>query len=137
MYQKGQWVAKNNIEAMKYFILANNRNGTNALAADAITALTPIMGQKDLNDANDRAAEWQPPEHPFVKDLSPTRLALQKELEELRRSRLQEALTDMDEAFEDNLNLIQSALNALGMRAGEVDNVDGPYTRSALSLIHI
>ncbi|MEO0833594.1 MAG: peptidoglycan-binding protein, partial [Pseudomonadota bacterium] len=49
-----------------------------------------------------------------------------KELEEIKRAQALERVADID------VELIQRSLNALGFRAGSVDNKLGPSTRSAI-----
>ncbi|MEM8937459.1 MAG: peptidoglycan-binding protein [Pseudomonadota bacterium] len=127
MYQKGAGVGKNNVEALKLYFLSKTRGVGEASAAYEI--LEQMMGAKDIEKATTAAEKWQPPLPPEHTGKTPQQQELERlkrELEEIRMKEALEAVSDID------VELIQRALNALGFRAGAVDNKLGPATRQAI-----
>lgn len=127
MYQKGAGVDKDNVKALQLYALAKARGVGEASAAYEF--LEPLMNPKEVKIALERVAEWQPPLPPEHTGKTPQQEELErlkKELEEIRMADALEAVSDID------VELIQRALNALGYRAGTVDNKLGPSTRDAI-----
>ncbi len=127
MYQKGAGVEKNNTKALQMFALAQERGVGEASAAYEF--LEPLMTAKEIETALENAGEWQPPlpiEHTGKTPQQEELERLKRELEEIKMAEALEAVSDID------VELIQRALNALGFRAGVVDNKLGPGTRAAI-----
>jgi TPR repeat protein len=127
MYQKGAGVEKNNIKALQMYQLAKARGVGEASAAYEF--LEPLMNPKEVKTALETAEKWQPPlppEHTGKTRQQEELERLKKELEEIRMADALEAVSDID------VELVQRALNALGFRAGTVDNKLGPSTRDAI-----
>ena len=127
MYQKGAGVEKNNTKALQMFSLAQERGVGEASAS--FEFLEPLMTAKEIKTALEDAAEWQPPlpiEHTGKTAQQEELERLKKELEEIKMAEALEAVSDID------VELIQRALNAIGFRAGVVDNKLGPGTRAAI-----
>jgi len=127
MYQKGAGVEKNNTKALQMFSLAQERGVGEASAAYEF--LEPLMTSTEIKTALKEAAEWQPPlpvEHTGKTPQQEELERLKKELEEIKMAEALEAVSDID------VELIQRALNALGFRAGVVDNNLGPGTRASI-----
>jgi len=127
MYQKGAGVRKNNTKALKLFMLAEQRNVPEASVASA--HIKEVMTAKEIKTAEQSAAKWQPPlppEHTGKTNQQKELERLKKELEEIKMAEALKAVSDID------VELIQRALNALGFRAGVIDNKLGPGTRAAI-----
>ena len=127
MYQSGAGVQKQNAKALKMYALAKERGVGEASAAYEF--LEPLMNPKEIKIAMEKAAEWQPPlppEHTGKTRQQEEFERLKKELEEIKMADALEAVSDID------VELIQRALNAIGFRAGAVDNNLGPSTRAAI-----
>ncbi|WP_165793575.1 peptidoglycan-binding protein [Hyphococcus luteus] len=127
MYQKGAGLEKDNTKALEMYALAKERGVGEASAAYEF--LEPLMNKKEVENALDKVADWQPPlppEHTGKTRQQEELERLKKELEEIRMADALEAVSDID------VELIQRALNALGYRAGVVDNKLGPSTREAI-----
>lgn len=127
MYQKGAGVEKNNTKALQMFALSKERGVGEASAAYEF--LEPLMTPKEIKTALENAGEWQPPlpiEHTGKTPQQEELERLKRELEEIKMAEALEAVSDID------VELIQRALNALGFRAGVVDNKLGPGTRAAI-----
>jgi TPR repeat protein len=127
MYQKGAGLKKNNTKALQMFALAQARGVGEASAAYEF--LEPLMTKKEIKTAIEDADEWQPPlpiEHTGKTPQQEELERLKKELEEIKMADALEAVSDID------VELIQRALNALGFRAGTVDNKLGPGTRASI-----
>ncbi len=127
MYQKGAGLQKDNVKALKMYALAKERGVGEASAAYEF--LEPLMNAKEVKVALENADEWQPPlppEHTGKTRQQEELERLKKELEEIRMADALEAVSDID------VELIQRSLNALGFRAGGVDNRLGPSTRAAI-----
>ena len=128
MYQKGMGVSKNNTKALQMYSLAMERGGVPE-AAVAFDRLEILMTKKEIKSALDKAEKWQPPLPPEHRGKTKQQKELErykKEYEELRMKDALEAVADID------VELIQRALNALGFRAGVVDNKMGSGTRQAI-----
>lgn len=127
MYQKGAGLDKNNTKALKMYALAKERGVGEASAAYEF--LEPLMTAKEIKTALEQVSNWQPPlppEHTGKTRQQEELERLKRELEEIRMADALEAVSDID------VELIQSTLNALGFRAGVVDNRLGPSTRAAI-----
>lgn len=127
MYQKGAGLEKNNTKALQMYQLAKARGVGEASAAYEF--LEPLMTPKEIDIALENAAEWQPPlppEHTGKTAQQEELERLKRELEEIKMADALKAVSDID------VELIQRALNALGFRAGVVDNALGPATRGAI-----
>jgi len=127
MYQKGSGVDKNNAKALQMYALAQERGVGEA--STAYSFLESLMTKKEIKTASEDAAEWQPPlpiEHTGKTKQHEELERLKKELEEIKMAEALKAVSDID------VELIQRALNALGFRAGGVDNKLGPATRAAI-----
>lgn len=134
MYQTGSGVAKDNVRALQMYRLASQR-GVKA-ASEAARLLTEpgkdgarLMTKKDIERADELAADWQPPLP--VEHTRPTRQQeelerVRRELEELQLEERLRAVADID------VELIQRALRALGFYFGSIDNAMGPATREAI-----
>lgn len=127
MYQKGAGVEKDNVRALQLFALAKERGVGEASAAAEF--LEPLMNKKERDMALDRVAGWQPPLPPEYTGKTPQ----QEELERLKRQYEELKMADALKAVSDiDVELIQSALAALGFRPGGIDNKLGPSTRAAI-----
>ncbi len=127
MYQKGAGLDKSNTKALQMYALAKERGVGEASAAYEF--LEPLMNKKEIETALDKAVDWQPPlppEHTGKTRQQEELERLKKELEEIRMADALEAVSDID------VELIQRSLNALGFRAGSIDNRLGPSTRAAI-----
>ncbi|MAW78784.1 MAG: hypothetical protein CMI63_00985 [Parvularcula sp.] len=127
MYQKGAGVEKSNTKALQMYALAKERGVGEASAAYEF--LEPLMTSKEVKTAKEAVVDWQPPlppEHTGKTRQQEELERLKKELEEIRMADALEAVSDID------VELVQRALNALGFRAGVVDNKLGPSTRDAI-----
>lgn len=127
MYQKGAGVQKNNAKALQMYTLAKARGVGEASAA--FEFLEPLMNAGEVKTALAAAEKWQPPlpvEHTGKTSQQVEIETLKRELEELKLSEALKAVSDID------IELLQRALNALGFRAGKVDNKLGPSTREAI-----
>ncbi len=127
MYQKGAGVDKSNTRALQMYALAKARGVGEASAAYEF--LEPLMNPKEIKVALEKVEKWQPPLPPEHTGKTPQQEELErlkKELEEIKMAEALKAVSDID------VELIQRALNALGFRAGGVDNKLGPSTRAAI-----
>ncbi len=127
MYQKGAGVEKDNAKALQMYALAKERGVGEASAAYEF--LEPLMNAKEIKTALSSAEKWQPPlpiEHTGKTRQQEELERLKRELEEIKLAEALKAVSDID------VELIQRALNALGFRAGAVDNRLGPSTRQAI-----
>ena len=128
MYQKGTGVTKNNTSAYQMYALALERGGVPE-AGQAYEALKNQLSPIEIDIALDNAENWQPPlppEHKGQTKQQEELVRLKRELEEIKMAEALEAVSDID------VELIQRALNALGFRAGTLDNRLGPSTRDAI-----
>ncbi len=127
MYQKGAGLDKNNTKALQMYALAQERGVGEASAAYEF--LSPLMGKKEIETALEKAETWQPPLPPEYKGKTRQQEEmerLKRELEEIKMAEALKAVSDID------VELVQRALNALGFRAGTVDNKLGAGTRGAI-----
>jgi len=127
MYQKGAGIGKNNTKALQMYELAKARGVGEASAAYEF--LEPLMNKKEIETALKNAETWQPPLPPEYKGKTNQQKEmerLKRELEEIKMAEALKAVSDID------VELIQRALNALGFRAGVIDNALGPSTRAAI-----
>ena len=127
MYQRGTGVGKDNVRALQMFTLSKERGVGEASAAFEV--LEELMSAKEVERSLELASVWQPPlpieftgKTKQQEELERTR----KELEEIKRAQALERVADID------VELIQRTLNALGFRAGAVDNELGSGTRAAI-----
>ena len=127
MYQKGAGVEKSNTKALQMYTLSKERGVGEASAAYEF--LEPLMNAKEIKTALANAEKWQPPlpvEHTGKTRQQEELERLKRELEEIKLADALKAVSDID------VELVQRALNALGFRAGGVDNKLGPSTRAAI-----
>lgn len=127
MYQKGAGVEKNNTKALQMYQLAKARGVGEASAAYEF--LEPLMTANEVKTALENAEKWQPPLPPEHTGKTPQQEELERlkrELQEIKMAEALKAVSDID------VELVQRALNALGFRAGVVDNRLGPSTRAAI-----
>ena len=127
MYQKGAGVEKSNTKALQMYSLAKERGVGEASAAYEF--LEPLMNGNEVKTALANAEKWQPPlpiEHTGKTRQQEELERLKRELEEIKLADALKAVSDID------TELVQRALNALGFRAGVVDNQLGPSTRAAI-----
>ncbi|MFQ5564453.1 MAG: peptidoglycan-binding protein [Parvularculaceae bacterium] len=127
MYQRGAGVGKDNVKALKMFILAKDRGVGEA--SERYEFLEPLMSSSEVDRAKEAALDWQPPLPPEFSGKPRQQVQLEKlkeELEALKLEDAKEAVSDID------VELIQRALNALGFRPGPIDNKMGPSTRAAI-----
>ncbi|MBT8471491.1 MAG: SEL1-like repeat protein [Marinicaulis sp.] len=127
MYQKGAGVQKSNTKALQMYALSKERGVGEASAAYEF--LEPLMNKKEIKAALDATEKWQPPlpvEHTGKTRQQEELERLKRELEEIKMAEALKAVSDID------VELIQRALNAIGFRAGTVDNKLGPSTRAAI-----
>lgn len=127
MYQKGAGVDKSNTKALQMYTLAKERGVGEASAA--FEFLEPLMSSKEIKTALANAEKWQPPlpvEHTGKTRQQEELERLKRELEEIKLAEALKAVSDID------VELVQRALNALGFRAGVVDNKLGLSTRAAI-----
>ena len=127
LFQKGAGVSKDNTKALQMFMLAEARGVPEASAASE--RLRNVMTTKEVENAVKAVGSWQPPlppEHTGKTTQQQELERLKKELEEIRMADALKAVSDID------VELVQRALNALGFRAGTVDNRLGPSTRDAI-----
>ncbi|NHK28922.1 hypothetical protein FF098_013450 [Parvularcula flava] len=133
MFQTGAGLPKDNIEALKYFELAKGRNrNSNAPASEAAKYLITLMNPRDVDTAQDLAANWEPPLPEALKNKTPRQEALEMELARLRSIQLAEAIDNIEEEFSNNEDLLQSSLAALGFYQGSIDGKVGPETRTSV-----
>ncbi len=127
MYQKGAGIAKNNTKALQMYTLAQARGVGEASAAYEF--LETLMSKKEIETAQKTADTWQPPLPPEYTGKTNQQKELERlkrELQEIKMAEALKAVSDID------VELVQRALNALGFRAGVVDNKLGPGTREAI-----
>ena len=127
MYQRGAGLPKDNVRALQMFALAKARGAGEASAA--YEKLEKLMTSIEKKRANELVATWQPPLPLEYTGTTAQQDALdkaRKELNEIKRAQALERVSDID------VELIQRALNALGFRAGTVDNELGQGTRAAI-----
>ena len=133
MYQGGQGLQKDNVKALMFYELAKGRNrNSNAQASDAAKFLISIMSSSHVEDAQEDAANWEPPLPEALKTQTPRQLKLEEELRELRSLQTANALDNIEKEFADNEDLLQSSLAALGFYQGPIDGSIGAETRVAI-----
>lgn len=133
MYQGGLGLPKDNVEALKFFELAKGRNrNSNSQASEAAKFLMSIMSRKDIEEAQEDAANWEPPLPEALKAKTPRQVELEEQLKQLRSLQLAEALENIEDEFGDNEDLLQSALAALGFYSGPIDGKVGTESRVAI-----
>ncbi len=127
MYQRGAGVSKDNVRALQMFALAKERGVGEASASYEF--LEGLMNPKEIKTATKLAEVWQPPlplEYTGKTKQQEQLEIARKELNEIKRAQALERVSDID------VELIQRSLNALGFRAGTIDNELGPSTRAAI-----
>ncbi|MGV6800781.1 MAG: peptidoglycan-binding protein [bacterium] len=133
MYQAGAGLPKDNVEALKFYELAKGRNhNSNSLASEAAGYLVNMMSKKDVANAQERAANWEPPLPEALRDKTPRQLELEAEIKRLKSIQLAESLANIEDEFSDNEDLLQSALAALGFYGGPIDGSMGRESRIAV-----
>ena len=127
LYQSGSGLKKDNTRALQMYSLAKARGVGEASAA--YEYLEALMTKKEIEAAEEKAAEWQPPlpeEHTGQTNQQKELARLKSELEALRLEDSLEAVSDID------VELLQRSLKALGFYYGAPDNKMGPQTRDAI-----
>ena len=127
MYQRGAGVGKDNVSALELYALAQERGVGEA--SGAYELLEDLMSDAEIEQALANADVWQPPLPLEYRGKTKQQEELEqarKELDEIKRIAVLKRVSDID------LELIQRSLNALGFRAGVVDNRPGPGTRAAI-----
>ncbi|WOI52011.1 peptidoglycan-binding protein [Parvularcula sp. LCG005] len=133
MYQSGNGLPKDNVEALKYYKLATNRaRNSNQSAAKAANFLLTIMTKEDIKKSENLAMEWEPPLPDALTTKSPRTIELENQLRLLGERQAALAIADLEQEFKGNDHLIQNALAALGLYLGDIDGKTGPETRNAI-----
>lgn len=134
MYQSGNGLPKNNIEALKYYNLASIRaRNANPKAVEAASQVKAIMTSEEITKADDMARAWQPPLHAAFTGPSPIAVDIENQTRVLQQRRLALAIDEIEREFADNNeHLVQGALAALGLYLGPIDGDNGPMTRAAI-----
>lgn len=134
MYRAGAGLPKGNVKALQYLILASGRNlNSNAAANAAAGELKQLMSKKDIEKAEEKAINWQPPlPEPYKGHKTPAQAEMERKLKELRDLEAARALANIESQFENNDHLIQSALAALGFYLGPIDGKLGKESRIAV-----
>lgn len=134
MYQRGDGLPKDNVEAYKYFKLAIDRGqGVNANAIEALNSVREMMSEKEFKSAQRLIDTWQPPLPSHYTAASPMQIALERENAELREQQAAIAMEKIEKEFNDrNEHILQTALAALGLYLDEIDGQMGPKTRQAI-----
>lgn len=133
MFQAGAGIQKDNVEALKYFELAKGRNAnTNTLASEAAGYLMNLMSKKDIEKAQEKAANWEPPLPEALRNKTPRQIALEEEIKRLKSIQLADSLKNIEAEFSNNEDLLQSALSALGYYGGKIDGNLGTESRIAI-----
>ncbi|MEM1409514.1 MAG: hypothetical protein AAGG79_02070 [Pseudomonadota bacterium] len=128
MRAQGHGLGKDNVEALMYLYLARGRGrGTNIDAARLIENLEALMIRADVDAAEARADEWQPPLPETYAVLTAGERRDARRLTQLQYQELREALDRLNREFEGNDVVINKALQALGFYYDE-DN-DGKLER--------
>ncbi len=127
MFQRGAGLKKDNVRALQMFALAKARGVGEA--SEAYERLEVLMTPSEKKRAAELIEVWQPPLPLEFTGTTKQQEELDKarrELNEIKRAQALEKVADID------VELIQRSLNALGFRAGAVDNELGPGTRAAI-----
>ena len=134
MYQSGNGLPKNNVEALKYYNLALSRaRNANQYAAERKNFLLTIMTKEEVEEANELTRSWQPPLPEALQGPSPRSIELEEQNRILRERQLALAIEEIEREFTSaNDHVIQNALAALGLYLDEIDGEMGPKTRKAV-----
>lgn len=134
MYQSGNGLPKDNVEALKYYNLALSRaRNSNQYAAKSKNALLTIMTQDEIDLAEDLARSWEPPLPDALTGPSPRSIELENQNRVLRERQVALAIEEIEREFsKGNDHVIQNALAALGLYLGPIDGDMGPQTRQAI-----
>lgn len=133
MYQSGNGLPKDNVEALKYYKLATNRaRNSNQSAAKAANFLLTVMTEEEIESADMLASEWEPPLPEALTTKSPRTIELENKLRLLGERQAAMAINELEKEFKGNDHLIQNALASLGLYLGPIDGEVGPETRNAI-----
>lgn len=134
MFQSGDGLPKDNVQALKYYQVAINRSSVaNTDAARAVGYLRSIMTEEDIKVARNHSDEWQPPLPDTFTAMTPRDFERQRQLDALREAEAARAMVSIEKEFNDrNEHIIQTALASLGLYLGEIDGTVGPQTRAAM-----
>lgn len=133
MYRAGAGLPKDNIRALQYLIVAdNNARFGSSVGNSERRMLEATMPELDQKLASDLAANWQPPLPTAFEGKTPRELELARLEEEIRARELRLELASLEGEFDENEDLLQSALAALGFYGGKIDGSVGPETRNAM-----
>lgn len=127
IYQSGAGLEKDNVKALSFYALAKDRGV--AEASTAFDDLKDLTSKSEQKRAQDFVGTWQPPLPPEHQGKTPQQEQLEKLKKELEEIKLADALGQVSDI---DIELIQRALNALGYRAGAVDDSMGPATEAAI-----
>ncbi|WP_158548430.1 SEL1-like repeat protein [Parvularcula marina] len=134
MYQTGNGMPKNNVEALTYYNLASSRAlNANPNAVKAASFLKTIMTREEIEEADKKAREWQPPLHDAFQGPSPIAVDIENQTKVLQARRTALAIAEIEANFaEGNEHLVQGALAALGLYLDDIDGTRGPKTIAAI-----
>jgi TPR repeat protein len=134
MYQAGNGLQKNNVEALKYYRLASSRaRNANQNAMQQANLLVTLMSREEIDEADRLAREWQPPLPEVYNGQSPLLAEIENQQRALDNKRLALAIGEIEREFANkNEHVIQNSLAALGLYLGPIDGSVGPKTRQAI-----
>lgn len=127
MYQRGAGVRKDNMRALMLYELAKSKGVGEA--SQAFEKLEQITDASEEKTARELVLSWQPPLPELYDAKPPALVEAEAKIKELTDLRLQDALGAVSDI---DVELIQSALKALGFYYGTADNRMGPETRAAI-----
>ena len=134
LYQSGKGLPKDNIEALKYYIVASTRmRNSNPHAVRASGRLKKIMSRDDIETAEEEARLWMPPLPDTYTNPNPVLTQIENQTRALDERRLALAIEEIEREFSDrNEHLVQGALASLGLYLGPIDGARGELTRKAI-----
>ena len=134
MYQSGNGLPKNNVEALKFYTLATNRaRNSNQSAARAANYLMTLMTSEEIGASKKLANEWEPPLPAAFNQASPHLVELENKNRLLLERQAALSIEKLEREFNaKNEHVVQNALAALGLYLGEIDGSVGPETRNAI-----
>lgn len=134
MFQGGNGLRKDNVEALKFYKLASNRaRNANQGAVERAAYLLTIMTKDEIDAAERLARDWEPPLPDAFTAKSPRTIELENQNRVLRERQLALAIEEIEREFaKNNEHVIQSALASLGLYLGAIDGKMGAGTRQAI-----
>ncbi|MEO1656796.1 MAG: hypothetical protein AAFR65_03670 [Pseudomonadota bacterium] len=129
MFAQGHGLPKDNVSALTYYYLARGQGrGANRTATQEVSRLEKLLGDLDVQAAEERADAWEPPR--FRED-GPSRLQQSQaaELTELQYQELRDGLAKLDSEFGAITKRAQEALRVLGFYWDS--KIDGDLTTRA------